>query len=141
MVREVYLEKRPLAEAREVLFNALEERGFFAAAEEEVSVFDSIGRVTGRPVAAARSSPHFRSSAMDGIAVRSAATLGARNDRPLRLVEGKDFVYIDTGEPLSTKFDAVIMIERLNETAEGEVEIYEAAYPGQHVRQAGEDFQ
>jgi putative molybdopterin biosynthesis protein len=77
---------------------------------------------------------------MDGIAVRSTATLGARNDRPLRLVEGQDFVYIDTGEPLPEGFDAVIMIEQVNEVSPGEVEIYEAAFPGQHVRDVGEDF-
>ncbi|MFQ6117949.1 MAG: hypothetical protein ACE5LQ_06750, partial [Candidatus Bipolaricaulia bacterium] len=141
MVRKIYLEKRPLAEARALFLSALEERGFFTAAEEEISIFDSLGRVTSRPVQAARSAPHFRSSAMDGIAVRSEATLGARNDRPLRLVEEKDFAYIDTGEPLPEGFDAVIMIERVNEIGPGEVEIYQAAFPGQHVRDVGEDFQ
>ena len=139
-MRKVYLEKKPLAEARELFFEALEERGFFTPAEEEIAVIEALGRVTSRPVRAKRSAPHFRSSAMDGIAVRSRATRGARNDRPLRLREGQDFVYIDTGEPLPEGFDAVIMIEQVNEVGPGEVEIYEAAFPGQHVRQVGEDF-
>ena len=139
-MRKVYLEKKPLAEARELFFEALEERGFFTPAEEEIAVIEALGRVTSRSVCAKRSAPHFRSSAMDGIAVRSEATWGARNDRPLRLVEGRDFVYIDTGEPLPEGFDAVIMIEEVNELGPGEVEIYEAAFPGQHVRQVGEDF-
>ena len=140
MVRKVYLEKRTLTEARELFLNALEERGFFAVAEEEVPVFEALGRVTSRPIRAKRSVPHFRSSAMDGIAVRSELTLGARNDRPLRLSEGQDFIYIDTGEPLPEGFDAVIMIEKVNELGPGEVEIREAAFPGQQVRQVGEDF-
>ncbi|MFQ6117578.1 MAG: hypothetical protein ACE5LQ_04855, partial [Candidatus Bipolaricaulia bacterium] len=137
---DLYLDERPLDRARELFFNALERIGFFEPAEEEIDVRESLNRITSRPAYANRDVPHFRSSAMDGIAVRAAETAEARGDRPQRLREELDFVYVDTGEPIPEEFDAIIMVEHLNELAPGEVEIYEPAFPGQHVRAVGEDF-
>lgn len=134
------LEAKPLDEARQIFFHALEEIGFFASSEEELAVPDSLWRITSRPVYANRDVPHFRAAVMDGIAVRAAKTLGASKDKPKALKEGVDFVYVDTGEPVPEGFDAVIMIERIKELQNSEVEIYEPASPGQYVRQIGEDL-
>jgi len=136
--RTRYLKKMPLAEAQAVFFSALEEAGFFQAGEEEIDVGAGLGRVTSRPVHARIPCPHFRSAAMDGIAVRSEDTLGARGDAP-KFIPRESFEYIDTGDPLPAPYDAVVMIEQVNEV-EGGVEIYEPVFPGKHVREIGEDF-
>src|SRR5579862_9130673 len=64
-----------------------------------VRVADALRRVTAEPVWAARSSPPFDSSAMDGIAVRAADTVGAGETTPLRL-PADAFTTVDTGDPL-----------------------------------------
>ena len=134
------VEERPLDEARRIFFNALEEIGFFAAPEEEVKVQESLWRITSRAVYAERDVPYFRASAMDGIAVRAKDTVGASKEKPIALEEGRDFVYVDTGEPIPQEFDAVVMIERIKELPDGKVAVYEPAFPGQYVRPVGEDF-
>lgn len=138
--RRVYLEQKPLKEAKKLFLDTLEKFGFFQADEEEIDVRESIDRVTSRPIFAKRSSPHFRSSAMDGIVVKAAQTANARSDKPLKLKRGVDFEYVDTGQPIPEGFDAVIMIERVNVIDEETVEIREAVFPGKHVREIGEDF-
>ncbi len=138
--RTLYLDEQPLDRAKELFFNALERIGLFAPPEEEIDVRGSLGRITSRPAPANTNVPHFRSSAMDGIAVRAAETAEARGDRPKRLREGLDFAYVDTGEPLPEGFDAIIMVEHVGEVAPGQVEIYKPAFPGQYVREIGEDF-
>lgn len=138
--RRGILEERPIDEAKRVFFETLEEIGFFAAPEEELAVQDSLWRITSRAVYAERDVPHFRSSVMDGIAVRAADTAGASEEEPKALKEGLDFAYVDTGEPIPQEFDAVIMIEQIKELGDGRVEVYAPAYPGQYVRQIGEDF-
>lgn len=134
------LEERPLDEARRTFFDALEEIGFFTAPEEEVKVQESLWRITSRAVYAERDVPCFRASGMDGIAVRAKDTVGATKEKPRALAEGRDFVYVNTGEPIPQEFDAVIMIERIRELPDGKVEIYEPASSGQYVRHVGEDF-
>src|ERR671925_442928 len=65
----------------------------------QVAVADAVGRVTARPVWARRSSPAFDSSAMDGIAVRAADTIGAAETTPVVLAADQ-FEVVDTGDPL-----------------------------------------
>jgi putative molybdopterin biosynthesis protein len=98
---------------------------------------DAIGRVTAAPVWATRSSPSFDSSAMDGIAVRAAETVGAGETAPVLLEPGA-YVVVDTGDPLPEGFDAVVMREHVH--YEGErAELRAAVPPYQHVRSIGED--
>ncbi|MEA2245770.1 MAG: molybdopterin molybdotransferase, partial [Solirubrobacteraceae bacterium] len=98
---------------------------------------DAIGRVTAAPVWATRSSPSFDSSAMDGIAVRAAETVGAGETTPVLLEPGA-YVVVDTGDPLPEGFDAVVMREHVH--YEGErAELRAAVPPYQHVRSIGED--
>src|SRR3954462_13434437 len=54
---------------------------------------------TGEPVWAVRSSPSFDASAMDGIAVRAAETVGASESTPLLIDPGR-YVVVDTGDVL-----------------------------------------
>jgi putative molybdopterin biosynthesis protein len=99
---------------------------------------EAVGRVTAEPVWAARSSPSFDASAMDGIAVRAADTVGASESTPV-LLDGDAYVVVDTGDPLPDGFDSVVMREHVHVDAEGRAELRGAVAPYQHVRTIGED--
>jgi putative molybdopterin biosynthesis protein len=99
---------------------------------------EAVGRVTAEPVWATRSSPSFDASAMDGIAVRAAQTVGASESTPVHLAPG-DFVVVDTGDPLPEGFDAVVMREHVHHDADARAELRSAVPPYQHVRTIGED--
>jgi len=107
---------------------------------EEVDVLDSLNRITFEAVYALISSPNYNAAAMDGIAVKSSDTKEATETNPVVLEEGKDFIYINTGNPIEEPYDAVIMIEDVIELGDGKVQILKAAYPWQHVRPIGEDI-
>lgn len=107
---------------------------------EEIDVVNSLGRVTFEAVYARLSSPNYNAAAMDGILVESAKTIGATEINPKTLEEGKDFLYINTGNPVVDPYDAVIMIEDVIQLGEGKVQILKAAHPWQHIRPIGEDI-
>src|SRR4051812_50090447 len=50
-----------------------------------LGLHEAVGRVTAAPVWATRSSPSFDASAMDGVAVRAAETVGAGESTPVGL--------------------------------------------------------
>jgi putative molybdopterin biosynthesis protein len=104
---------------------------------ERLGLEAAVGRVTAEAVWARRSSPDYDTAAMDGIAVRAAATVGASLTTPLRLDPG-DFVTVDTGDPLPDGFDAVVMREDVHLNG-AKAELQAAAAPYQHVRSIGED--
>ena len=104
---------------------------------ERVGLADALGRVTAEPVWATRSSPSFDASAMDGIAVRAADTVGASDTSPVAIAPG-DYVVVDTGDPLPEGFDAVVMREQVHHAGEA-AELRAAVPPYQHVRSIGED--
>jgi putative molybdopterin biosynthesis protein len=99
---------------------------------------DAVGRVTAEPVWATRSSPSFDASAMDGIAVRAAETVGASESTPVFLEPGA-YVVLDTGDPLPEGFDAVVMREHVHHDDAARAELRGAVAPYQHVRSIGED--
>lgn len=109
-------------------------------ASEEIAVEDAAGRVTAEAVYARLSSPFYHGSAMDGFAVRSAATAGASEAAPVRLALAADAQPIDTGDPIPAGFDAVVMIEHVHHPDPATVEIVKAVAPWQHVRLMGEDL-
>jgi putative molybdopterin biosynthesis protein len=98
---------------------------------------EAIGRVTAEPVWAARSSPPYDAAAMDGIAVRAAATVGASETAPVLLAPG-DYQLVDTGDAVPDGFDAVVMREHVH-WADDAAELRAAVPPYQHVRTIGED--
>ena len=77
---------------------------------------------------------------MDGYAVRFAGTFGASEAEPKHLRLEKDAVAIDTGDPMPDGFDAVIMIEDVDQLSDSEIEITAPATPWQNVRTVGEDI-
>ena len=136
--RNLYLNNISVEEAQRIYMKALEEN--LSLQYEAIFVKDSLHRVTHQAIYAKRCSPLFNASAMDGIGVVSANTKGATQKDPLTLWEGPDYVPVDTGDPITMPYDAVIMAEDVIEKPDGSVQILEAAAPWQHIRPIGEDI-
>lgn len=141
MRRKVYLEDIPLDEALRKFYGALEGMGALKPLpEEQVPLAEALGRVTGRPVWARLSSPHYHGAAMDGVAVRAEDTRGASETSPVKLKIGEQAQWVDTGDPLPPGCNAVIMQEQVQEVGDGLIEIMAPVAPWQHVRALGEDI-
>jgi putative molybdopterin biosynthesis protein len=104
-----------------------------------VPIGEAVGRVTADPVWARRSSPAFDSAGMDGIAVRAAETVGAAETTPI-LLAAEAFEVVDTGDPMPSGYDAVVMREHVHRSVDGSAELRAAVPPYQHVRSIGEDI-
>ncbi|MCL2337765.1 MAG: molybdopterin biosynthesis protein [Firmicutes bacterium] len=140
MKRDVYLEDKPLELALADYLDHLSAVGALQPGPGEViPVEEGLGRVTAAPVFAKASSPHYHAAAMDGVAVRSADTLGASDATPKQLSLGRYALVVDTGDPLPPDCDTVIMIEDVHFIDEHTFEITAGAVPWQHVRVIGED--
>lgn len=141
MERNIYLDNLRLEEALDRWLETCRREGVrFPLPAVTRPTAEALGLVTAEPLFAKLSSPPFHSSAMDGIAVKAESTYGANENSPLRLELGRDAELIDTGEPLPPGFDAVVMVEDLDEVEEGVYEIIHPAAPWQHVRPLGEDI-
>ncbi len=103
---------------------------------EGVPITEAVGRVIAVPVYARYSVPEASLAAMDGIAVRSADTIGTSDQAPVTL---EHFVRVNTGNIVPSEFDAVIMIEDTWESG-SRFQIRKSASPNQHIRPAGEDI-
>lgn len=110
------------------------------ASFEKIEVIRSQGRITSKPVFAKYSSPNYNAAAMDGIAVKAEKSFGATEANPIQLKKNKDFVYIDTGDPIKASYNAVIMIEDVVYIDDHTVQIIKPAAPWQHIRPIGEDI-
>lgn len=139
--REIYLENIPLEEARSRLHLALDRVGRWTTLDaEDVSLLHALGRITAAPVWAKISSPHYHAAAMDGYAVQAANTHAATETRPIALAVGTQAYPVNTGDPLPTNTNAVIMIEDVQQSDAATIMIRAAAAPYQHVRLMGEDM-
>lgn len=135
-----FLQRTPLAAARARLVDGIRPVG-----DEEVAVDDAAGRVAAETIRARHASPHYRASAMDGIAVRSddtrAATGGPLVLRTVAAGEaGPEPVCaaVDTGSLLPPWADAVVRIEQAT-AVDGGYRITAPVPPGNDVRREGED--
>ncbi len=144
--RNIYLHDIPMDEAWAHFTAALQAAGLWGPLPgESIPVAEALGRVTAAPVWARISAPHYHASAMDGYAVRARDTVGATETAPVLLQDGtpdeteRPAQAVNTGFPLPTWADAVIMIEHVQPTAEGLL-IHAPVAPWQHVRPMGEDM-
>jgi putative molybdopterin biosynthesis protein len=162
--RNIYLNKLTLKEAQKIWYKSLLKYKLAQPLKGELaSTEDSLGRVTAEPVFAKISSPHYQAAAMDGVVVRARDTYQASESYPRKLRVDRDFYFINTGNPIPFGFDAVIKIEDINpvgkigqreikkkdialdlaDREEGSIEeimIFSSAFPGQHIRNIGEDL-
>jgi len=139
--RNLYLSNVPVEEALSRFTAALwGDNGEYECRCEKIPAIEALGRITSAAAYARCCSPRFNAAAMDGIAVVSAATAGASETSPVRLVPGRDFKPVDTGDPVRPPYDAVIMAEDVWENDDLSVSIREAAVGWQHIRPIGEDI-
>ena len=136
--RNVYLQMKPLSEARRLFLDRFDWPSMLES--EEAAVPEVVGRVLAEPVYARFSAPGYHASAMDGIALRASISYGASEATPVELVVGEQTWLVNTGDVLPEGCDAVVMIEGVEWIGEDRVRIEAAAYPWQHVRRAGEDI-
>lgn len=121
---------------------------------DAVAVEDAAGRVLAADLVAPIAVPEFDRAAMDGFALRAAATAGASEARPIEFAlaglafPGRPFegelpagaaVRIMTGAPLPRGADAVVAAEQAREHA-GRVAVAVEVTPGRHVGRTGEDI-
>lgn len=122
--------------------------------EEVVSLGMALGRVLVEKVVSMIDVPGFDRASMDGYAVRAEDTMGAREDRPLRLrlvgtvpmgvlsevhVGIGESAEVSTGSMMPQGANAVVMIE--NAAAEGEsVLIHRTVHSGENTQAAGSDI-
>lgn len=106
---------------------------------EYIDVEKSLNRMSSEAIYANLSAPFYNCSAMDGIAVKAESTFLANEQNIITLQESKDYIVVDTGDPIPKEFDAVIMVEDLLEKEDNSVKIIKPAIPWQHIRCLGED--
>lgn len=137
--RNLYLKTTPVKEALDIYMKALEK--CVHPTYETIPVTESLNRITHKAIYARYCSPLFNAAAMDGIAVTAKATENASEASPVELKLGKDYIIVDTGDPIHEPYDAVIMAEDLLETEDPDkVKIISSAAPWQHIRPIGEDI-
>lgn len=136
--RNLYLSNTPVEEALTAYLDALKDK--IIVSSETVPTIEALGRITKSAVYAKYCSPLFNASAMDGIMVVSSHTNGASEGKPVDLIPGKDYKIVDTGDPITPPYDAVIMAEDLIELDDGKLRIISSAAPWDHVRPIGEDI-
>ena len=132
-------------EARNTICEALK-----SLPSENISLEEAFGRVLAQPVFAQMSQPPFRSSAMDGYAVRLSDV--AEPNAQLRIIgvssAGERFegnlqpgaaVRIFTGAPVPDGADHVVIQEH-TERSDGTVTIIKKQDGAKHIRPRGVDF-
>ena len=121
---------------------------------EEISTLEALNRVLAEDIHAPHPLPQFSRSTVDGYAVRAEDTFGASESLPaylqivgeLRMGRAPDLqisagkaALIHTGGALPEGANAVVMVERTQETGTQEIEVFRAVAPGENVIPTGED--
>ncbi|MFO7728884.1 MAG: molybdopterin biosynthesis protein [Desulfonatronovibrio sp.] len=138
MKRNIYLKTVTIDEALKKIKNAVNPDNCLGV--ESVPTQDGASRITADPIWARYSSPTFHSAAMDGVALRAEKTFEAREGNPVSLTRDKDYIEVNTGNPLPPDTDCVIMIEKVVQKDPDTILIENPAFPWQNVRRVGEDI-
>lgn len=131
--RKTYIENNDFDEAADAYVAR-----FSALGSETVRVEECLNRIASEPVFAVKCDPSYNCAGMDGIALRAADTIGASEARPIELEEGGDFAYVNTGNPIDPRFDAVAMIEDALIAGEGRIRLKKPVREYENIRVAGE---
>ena len=116
-----------------------------------VPVADAVGRTLAVPVVAASDVPIMANSAMDGFAVRAVdlevgkvlqVVADVPAGSPLDPAMGAgECCRIMTGAPVPSDADTIVPVELVEQSADRRaITLREIPSPGEHVREAGEDF-
>ncbi len=103
----------------------------------------SIDRVLATSILAPRNVPHYRRSAMDGFAVRSAELIGASPTNPVMIQIADEMTEgtctpVNTGDYVPDEADAVLMMEDTISIGDM-IEVRAQVHPGKNVGEIGED--
>jgi putative molybdopterin biosynthesis protein len=139
MSRNLYLKVVTLDQAKQQYQQVIQQLPLLLQTET-VKVTDALDRITAQAVFAKVSSPLYDCAAMDGIMTNSHLTSTASETSPVILTKIQDYQEVDTGDPLLSPFNTVIMAEDLIVLDDNRVKIIAAATPYQHVRPIGEDI-
>lgn len=138
MKRNVYLDSIDLKDVPIVLKKVLEDISF-KRVSEKTKTKDSLGKITSKSIYANASSPSYNASAMDGVAVLASTTFEATESNPVTITSNY-FEIINTGNVLPSEYDAVIMIEDIEENNDGSITIIKSVSSFENVRPIGEDI-
>lgn len=121
---------------------------------ETISIEDSYNRVLSKDIISYEDLPPFDRSTVDGYAVKSSDTFGAKETSPVYLtLKGEVFMgiapdfeiktmevaSIPTGGMLPKGADSVVMLEHVQKVSENILEIVRSVAPGENVIKKGED--
>ncbi|MFO0752174.1 MAG: gephyrin-like molybdotransferase Glp [Thermodesulfovibrionales bacterium] len=141
------------AEALNRVLSAVPER---QGKTERLKIEECYGRILASSVAAPEDLPAFARSTVDGYAVRSSDTFGARESLPAYLsITGEVFMgaapgfsvgkgegaKIPTGGMLPSGADAVVMLEHAETVSGDTIEVMKPAAPHENVIRSGEDVE
>ncbi len=137
--------------ARELLLNALSP---VLPQELDTDIDNTLHRILSRDIISPENLPGFARSTMDGFAVNSSDTFGAKEGSPAYLnviaeiqmgennfldVRNGETAKIATGGMIPEGADAVIMFEHTNEISKNMLEVFKSVAPGENIIQTGED--
>jgi hypothetical protein len=123
--------------SREELLRRITDNWTVPQKAEVIPVDKALGRIPAADIFSKITLPAVRSSAGDGIAVRSARFSKGIPDTSSWIL-GWDFVRANTGEDFEDAYDAVIMIEDVDVSEDGRLKIHETSQPSPaHERTAG----
>jgi putative molybdopterin biosynthesis protein len=133
--------------------------GLAPLGEETLPLAAATGRRLARSLRSSVDVPGFDRSNVDGVAVRAADTIGARDGAPVVLALNPEVLacgiapseevvaatatVIATGGMIPRGADAVVMVEHTDITAEAgaaRIAVMRPATPGQHITRAGSDI-
>ncbi|MGL5616417.1 MAG: molybdopterin biosynthesis protein [Sarcina sp.] len=134
-MRNIYIENKDYKEALNEYLDKLN----IIPMVEKINLRSALGRISSKAIFARISSPQNHLAAMDGIAINSSITSLATEINPLKLIENKDFTYVNTGNVIPNEYDSVIMIEDVFDMGDY-IEIQSPSKPWQHIRPIGEDI-
>ncbi|WP_406660011.1 gephyrin-like molybdotransferase Glp [Methanolobus sp. ZRKC3] len=132
-------ERTSVSKAKELFLNEI--RPFDRT--DNIPIRETAGRILASTILAPRNVPHYRRSAMDGYAVRSADIMGASPTNPVMLQVSDDVdegvcCHLSTGEQVPDEADAVIMLEDTIMIGDM-IEVRAQVHPGKNVGDVGED--
>jgi molybdopterin molybdotransferase len=122
---------------------------------ETLIIEECYGRIAASDVVSAEDLPGFARSTMDGYAVRSSDTYGARETLPAYItvfhevfmgqkisfeIKAGEAAKIPTGGMLPAGADAVVMLEHAQVVSDTMIEIMKSVAPGENVIQRDEDI-
>lgn len=121
-------------------------KGQIVAVERHMSVslVESVGKIVAEDFYASCPVPHFRRSTMDGYAVVARYTHGASETMPAMLslcdLSPASWARVLTGDPIPSAYDAVVMLEYVEELNDGTLLVSRPVAGGENIMEEGEDI-